>query len=288
MSATLTNRLGLSQPFVDAIKSYRAGYSKGDADYSATELLQPAHQRRLRLTHHAEVVEDVSDMAASLLGNALHEALERHGGIRAERRIFAEIDGIRLSGQIDFSPAGGIRDYKVTKVYKIADGMPREWEEQLNIYSFLWLRSTGERITDLACEVLLSDWSKAKAENDDAYPQSPILVIPAVAWSEGEQRRFVLDRIDAHAKLDGPNECSPEERWATPTTYAVMRGDNKRATKVFDTEREAEAFCDEKNEGGRRNDYRIEDRPGEDKRCKSWCNVNFACRYWQDHGGKHV
>jgi len=55
----LTNNLRLPDPMVRAVGN--DSYTKGDADISVTELLTPPQLRALRIKHHDEIVEDVSD-----------------------------------------------------------------------------------------------------------------------------------------------------------------------------------------------------------------------------------
>lgn len=69
----LTNRLGLPQAIVDAVKN--DPYTKGESDISVTQLIQPPYQRKLRL--ETEVVEDVLDRIWSLVGQVGHGIVER-------------------------------------------------------------------------------------------------------------------------------------------------------------------------------------------------------------------
>jgi hypothetical protein len=70
----LTNELGLSWPVYKAVTGHR--YSKGKADYSATELLKPPRVRELERIHADEIVEDASDYVFALLGTVAHFILE--------------------------------------------------------------------------------------------------------------------------------------------------------------------------------------------------------------------
>lgn len=275
---TVTNRLGLSQPIVDAVLAYRRAYSKGDADFSVTELMQPPYMRRLRMAHHADIVEDVADMIGAFIGNCVHEALERHGGIAAEVRVAADVGGVLVSGQKDRSVPGTIRDYKCCKAYKIKDGVPDDWKRQLNDYRLLTWLDSGEVVDDLAVEVFLLDWSKTEAERDPKYPQTHVVLRPVAAEPMEDIRARMLQSIDEHTRMDA-EPCTPEERWAKPDSWAVYKNGNQKASRVLDTLADAEAYMAEKSKVD--GDMRIEHRPGDDVRCRSWCNVNFACSYWQ-------
>ena len=70
----LTNELGLPWPVVSAIRNHR--YTKGKADYSATELLKPPRVRELQRIHDDEIEEDASEFVFALLGTVAHFILE--------------------------------------------------------------------------------------------------------------------------------------------------------------------------------------------------------------------
>lgn len=73
----LSNLKGYPQALYDAIKN--DSYSKGDADFSITELLKPARQRALQIKHAHEIEEDVEDRIYTLVGQVGHLILERAG-----------------------------------------------------------------------------------------------------------------------------------------------------------------------------------------------------------------
>ena len=131
----ITNNHGAPATLVAlARKNY---YSKGDADYSVTELLSPPRVRRLQQRHDAVLTNDVSDMLWALLGSALHVVAERASAEDhvTEERIVAEIDGVKVSGGIDLQEMTSdgviITDYKFTSAYSVMNEK-KEWEEQLN------------------------------------------------------------------------------------------------------------------------------------------------------------
>jgi hypothetical protein len=97
----LTNKHGLPDTIVNVLK--RPQYSKGDSHVSVTELLSPPQIVQLRAKHDAEIEQDASEMVWSLFGTAVHNVLE-HGKDDhhiVEERIFTDMDGWRISGQID-------------------------------------------------------------------------------------------------------------------------------------------------------------------------------------------
>ena len=114
----VTNKFGVPAPLLTlATKEY---YSKGDSQYSVTELLSSPQIRRLQERYKEQMTEDVSDMLWSMVGSALHVVMERSEtpGFISEERLYATVDGQKISGQIDLqeiTPFGIILiDYKFT------------------------------------------------------------------------------------------------------------------------------------------------------------------------------
>jgi hypothetical protein len=69
--------------------------------------------------------------------------------------------------------------------------------------------------------------------------------------------------------------CSREERWQRDTTFAVYRGQNKRATKVCGSDDEAARYIARQKTG----QWRVERRAGEAVRCQDYCEVAPFCRF---------
>lgn len=263
----------------------REYYTKGAAQYSVTELLSPPRIRRLREQFHEKVEQDVTDMLWSMLGSALHVVMERGQteGHITEERLFKEMDGVTISGQIDLQHErdGGvvITDYKFTSAWAVMADKP-EWEEQLNVYRWLVETVKGNRVDALNICALIRDFSRH--DTREGYPAAPIQMISIPMWDLDETEAFVRRRLDAHrdAKVahefgDALPECTPEERWQSETVYAVKREGRKTAIRVFKDLEEANQLA-EKEKG-----Y-VETRPGEPKRCTgNYCGVADWCSQYQ-------
>ena len=80
-------------------------YSSGKSNYSVTTLLSPPRIRLLKMKHNEELTEDVSDRIWTLLGQSVHTILERANEDKedmiTEKRYFAQLDGVTISGQTD-------------------------------------------------------------------------------------------------------------------------------------------------------------------------------------------
>lgn len=279
----ITNNHGAPATLVAlARKNY---YSKGDADYSVTELLSPPRVRRLQQRHDAVLTKDVSDMLWSLLGSALHVVAERASAEDhlTEERIVAEIDGVKVSGGIDLqemTPDGVIiTDYKFTSAYSVMNEK-KEWEEQLNMYK--WLVETVKRIPvkSLWICALIRDFSRH--DRRENYPDAPIHMVEIPMWDSVTAEMFVRSRLHLHKEAkfaDAMEEplppCSAEERWFSETTYAVKKEGRKTAVRVFKTIEEAQELA-VKEKG-----Y-VETRTGEPRRCTgNFCGVAEFCEQYQ-------
>ena len=96
-----------------------------------------------------------------------------------------------------------------------------------------------------------------------------------------KRQEFVEHRLHLHAEAyfesdtggDLP-ECSPEDMWEKPTSYAVKKEGGVRAKSVHATREEAEAALPPKG-------YFIEVREGERTRCEKFCQVSGFCKQHQ-------
>ena len=84
---------------------------------------------------------------------------------------------------------------------------------------------------------------------------------------------------NAEKKDDEIAECTPEQRWATPTKWAVMKEGRKTAVKVCDTEEEALNFIEELEKD--KDKHYVEQRRGIDKKCSDYCACCEFCSYYK-------
>jgi len=272
----LTNEYGAPDAFVKAIEG--DPYTKGDADFSATELLKPPQIVRLYKEHEDTVTTDVRDEWWKLLGKGVHSVLENYGEGLREQRFFAECGGMKISGAMDLlGDDGAVTDYKVTSVFTIQRGLKTDWEQQLNIYAWL-LGQNDITATSLTIVGLCRDWIKSRAEAKRDYPQSPIVPIKVPLWRPERQDDFVASRVRAHT-MENTLPCTPEERWARGG-YTVLGGGLK--PRSFDTLSEAANYINQKQKPGR--SFTIKEGSAKFIRCESWCPVSGHCPQW--NGGE--
>jgi len=271
---TITNVHGLPQSIVAAVT---ADPYVGGGDISVTKLIDAPQVRVLIAQHKDQISTDVSERIWSLLGQAVHTILERAAlrteGMVAEDRLYAEVAGWQLSGQFDVMhmETGVLSDYKVTTVFKLQniDG----WTQQLNVLRWL-AHQNGITVNSLEIIAILRDWKKGEAERKpESYPQTPIVRVEIPLWSLEEAEEYIMDRVQLHqfAQKGGRVDCTDEERWYTGTQYALMKEGGKRALKLFD-ERPTDI-----PEG-----HFVQERPGEYRRCASYCEVRAFCSQAQE------
>jgi hypothetical protein len=285
----ITNNFNVPETLVALAK--RDDYTKGEADFSVTEIISPPRIQRLRRKHYHEITQDVADMLWMLLGTALHVVAERSevAGHTNEERLMVGIDDVILSGAIDLqkndTDGTVITDYKFTSAWSLMNDKP-EWEQQQNIYKYLVERVKKQPVKKLEICALIRDWSRREAMHKPNYPQAPIQVIDIPIWTHDRVEHFIKERINLHrdSKVNADwNEelplCTEEERWVRETKYAVKKEGRKTAIRVFDSQEEADVFLKDTPE---KDKAFIEIRKGEAVRCTgNFCGVSQWCSQYQ-------
>jgi len=213
----LTNRLEYPESVVKAVRN--DSYNKGDCDFSCTELIGPARIRVLTKAFYDQLETDVDDELFKLYGQIGHGLIERAGDSLThvvEKRLFGEINGTRISAQIDSLSLvdGVLTDWKFTTVYGFKSGTPPkpEWVAQLNIQLEL-LRMNGMDASKLQICGILRDWRPAESKREKGYPNKiGIHAIPM--WTRAQATAFIVARIKAHTEaFKTLPQCTPDEHW---------------------------------------------------------------------------
>lgn len=281
----ITNIYNLPQPFVDLVSGDT--YSKGESDITTTGLAQPPKIAELTRRHASEITMDASEKVWTMMGTANHYVLEQIALRNPERyvteqRFYLDIDGVKLGGQIDLfdRETETLWDYKVSSVYKAMSDDKLEWTKQANVNKLL-CEHNGIHPKKLAILLVCKDWKRKEAEFKADYPKCAILEIPLPIWREEETLAYIKSRINLHnaAKLieeeDAIPVCTEEERWAKPTTWAVLKEKGaKRAVNGGVYELESEAIAHAKRISGA-----VEKRDGSNPRCENYCQVRQWCNF---------
>lgn len=286
----ITNKQNIPQQIVSAIM--RDPYSRGKADISVTQLIQPPRIIQLRRRHEDKIEEDASDRIWALLGQTCHKILERSDDTGAfhEERISVEIEGWTVSGasdcyiteQFNFENAeyeaipATIRDYKLIKTMA-ADFPHPEWEEQLNLLAYLW-QDKGFPVSRLEIVAIYRDWSKVIFERGN-YPPA-VQVFKQKLWPAERQELFIQQRVILHKKASEVEDrylplCTPEDQWRKPPKWAVMHPKKAKAVRLLDSYEKAQDYI--RDVLKQEKTHYIEHRPSKALRCEMFCDVARFC-----------
>jgi len=277
----LTNKYNLPPPIPEIISE--GGHEPDPNRYSVTDLLGPPLIRTLKHKHYNEIANDVSDYLWMLLGTAvdklLTDSLMSH---QAQVKLIREpIDGCTIVGVLDVLRDDTIEDWKVTSVYTLSNqDRINEWASQLNMYAWLASEQPDDiPIRYIKIHAYLRDWIASKGKYDPKYPKCQLhtLNLTPMLLEPVKREEMVLNRLIDHTG-NPTRECTPEEKWQKPTTYAVKAKGAKKAKRVLESQKDAEEWISTKNAS---NLY-IEERPGGCMRCESYCNVAKQCPYYKE------
>lgn len=290
----LTNRNNLPETIINVIK--RPEYNKGKSNMSVTELLNSPRIVQLKRKHWDDLTEDASDMVWSIFGTAIHGVLE-HGKDDhhvVEERIHVIIEGVHISGAIDLQEIEEdgiiVSDYKTTSAWAVMNEK-QDWHNQLNSYAYLVEAAKKIPVKKLQIVAIVRDWNRREAATREGYPKAPIVVIDIPLWSFADREAYVRSRISLHGdaffemETDGEMpECTPEECWEKPTTYALKKDGNVRAKSVHETREAADTALTAATEKAKKGEkFLIEVREGGRTRCESFCQVAPYCKQHQDY-----
>lgn len=265
----ITNSYNLPEPLAQAITKMANDFPPSPERISVSDLINPPLIRALKQKYWDLLEEDVSDRLWSLLGTAIHLAIQNYTPthILTELRQEAIVDNITIVGKIDVYYDGIIEDYKVVSVNSFLLGEKQEWINQLNTYAYLMMVN-GYPVEKLRINAILRDWMVSKAKEED-YPSIPFVSKEIELWEFDKIENYVKERVAIHKQE--PKVCTDEERWKKPTQYALMKEGRKTAIKLL-TEEEVNTVVLEKGQ------Y-IEKREEEYRRCEYYCPVRQFCPY---------
>ena len=281
----ITNKLNMPEAYVKAIQNSR---HNEEGCLSATTLLKGTKEIILENRHFDEIVIDASDEVWSVFGTATHSVLEhQEDDAFKEEKFSVDVLDYKVTGKVDRDDLAHetLEDWKTTSVWKVIYHDFEDWKKQGLIYTWL-LRQSGLNVRHIRFIAFLKDHSKSEAKKKADYPQAPVYIY------EFDPTEDELTHIEAYIKekvfevsanAEKPDdeiaECSPEQRWSTPTKWAVMKEGRKTAVKVCDTEEEALNFIDELEKD--KDKHFVEERKGVDKKCEDYCPCAAFCSYYK-------
>jgi hypothetical protein len=301
-----TNDMKLSLPIAIWALMDNYNYDERDNVISATGILKPTIQIVLgRKYKDSDMVIEASNLIASSMGTALHDSVEKawsnkdkvikildslgyldsealYDEVILERRSEKEINGYIISGQFDIAYNGYVCDIKSTTVWSYIFGSKNDdYIKQLSIYR--WLNQDIIKEDKAYIEYIFTDWSAVKALQDSQYPQARTHTMEIKLLSVEDTEKMIIDKLAEVDKfMNLPDRylilCSDEELWREESKWKFYKYNNdgkpnyKRATKVFDNERDAMNMASTtKGE--------IKHFKGGVKRCK-YCNYTQICNQY--------
>lgn len=276
----ITNRFNLPQALIHVLLNdeYRRV-----GNISVTSLIGSPRIFQLCKRHDSDITVDVSDEVWKIMGSAIHYIIEKGSGdnVFKEETLTKEVSGWLLSGTADLYDGETLTDYKFTSVWSVVnrDRHP-EWAKQLNIYRYLY-SSLGFDVKSVENVLFLKDWSKRKARENENFPQQAVYTIEHDLEPIDEIEGYIIERIRMHQECeDLPDNslpiCTKEERWATNDKWAVRKKNNKKATKLFDSESDANILAEANK------DFIVELRPARNTRCLEYCICKDFCTYYKE------
>jgi len=244
-----------------------------------TELLNPAHQVRLKDAYQWVDDTEAESRIPAMLGIGFHEYLASleygpHDSCE-EQSIDYHFDDWLIKGTPDWwsQSQSLLRDYKTTSMWSHVFGK-REWEQQVNLYRWM-LAESGHPLDRLEVHAVFTDWKKREVQRNFDLPRKRYQIYQFRPWPIGDVENFVSTRLRA---LEAPSkECSSAERWERDEHWAVMKTGRKTALKRCDSLPEAQEYRD--GIVAQNADFYIEHRPGTPARCLDWCPVRSVCDF---------
>ena len=277
-----TNKYNLDRTVVEVLTNDEYDYNPNVI--SATQLISPARQVAMKRVYRGNLEVDVSDLIASRYGTAIHAAFDNVAltDCVQEERMSADFGDFKVSGKFDILRKEGLKwrliDIKSTSVWKLIMEKYDDYTKQLSIYRYLCEKNGYDVLEEANIFFFFTDWQSKKAKLDPTYPQLRFHKLELKLWTIEETKQFIIDRYNEILKAeqlvrDGKEEdieTTNEELWQRDDKFAVMKGKQKRAVKLFDSKLKAEMHI------GEDKGYRIEARKEVARRC-SYCPCTKFC-----------
>ena len=303
----VTNTHGLHDVIYHALSlTDYGGYVAPPNKLSVTELIDAPQAVWLRRKHQDHLKIDALDLVPAMMGKSVHTLFEGLEDVMPERylmekRVKVKIGDWIISGRfdaVDLLRRQGITlyDLKNTSVWSVILGDKMEWIMQTNVYVF-FLRNIGYyeeetnsyvklNITDAWIIAMLKDWNETKSKFERDYPRRAVHEVQMKLYSDAAVWKWIQERLAKHAiardavynNTTSP-QCTEKERWAKDTKWAVFAEGGTRASKICNSEQEANEYIAEKMASGDTGFFnpRIDIRYGENTRCEKYCSVKDFC-----------
>jgi hypothetical protein len=279
-----TNKLGLPESIVTAVKQLTHTPRQVDKSLSVTTMAKGPREHQLTLRHWDELESDVAERMHLLRGIIAHSLVEKFDPEHSEKYLAFPYKGTKISGKVDLISGSKIVDLKTASVWSYVFGAKKSWAIQVNVYKWL-AEKRGMKIDKLEIFAWYTDYSPTKAF-DKNYPTYESEIYPIPLMTAADVEKYVADRYQAHwdAK-DLPDDklpmCTAEERYERIQTWAVMQKGRKSAISggVCKSAEDAMRVIATNPE----KDLYIEERSGGPKNCMHYCPARFICEFGKNH-----
>ena len=242
-------------------------YNDDPDTISATALIKPVRQLVLASRVPAtESIVDLSNMTASRMGTALHDAIERSwtGNYQSaltalgypqkiidrvsinpkpeelkpetipvylEQRAHKKVGKWTVSGKFDFVGEGRVEDFKSTSTYTVINNTNDEkYSWQGSIYR--WLNPSLITKDEMAIQFIFTDWSAAKARSDPKYPKNRTQQRLIPLKSVNETDAFIRRKLsDIERYWDATEEtlplCTDVDLWRSAPEFKYYKNPSK-------------------------------------------------------------
>lgn len=261
-------------PFARAIAN--DNYDPGIGDFTVTQLLSPPQRTFLATLPDVVKIESGYAKTMSVFGSGVHNVLEHNvdkgSGEFAEVRFYWDFDiaghgKVKVGGKLDLYIPNEVHDWKVTS--QVQEEAKPEHRDQAQMNGLLTKRN-GHPVGVVVVNYMDRAWSYMQSVVNPAYPSSAFTAFCFDFDENYAQRRFeqtIKDHLQARAGK--PRPCTDDERWKKGDRFALKKPGAKRASRVYDTLKEAQ----ENQSAGQF----IETRPGEATFCTYFCGYGHCC-----------
>lgn len=260
----------------------------GTAIHHVLERSEVKHFYARQLMDAANVLEELGKIPAAekirLLARETYPTAFNSDDL-IEKTLVIEVDGLTISGTLDKYVAGSkmLQDYKSASVYAyIYEESKKKWYEQVNIYAYM-LREHGYPVEQAEIITIFKDWSRmGLMKQKSTYPPQKVMSIPIKLVDHDQVLKYIKSRVARHKKAmeTGVASCTPKERWSTADSYAVYGKNKAKAVKILPDEDSAIKFT--QDNALKYGKMEVQLRPGEQKRCESFCAVREVCPQYKE------
>lgn len=288
-------------------------YDHEENTISATSLIKPLRQIVLGArVPDTDSVTDLSQMVASRVGTAIHDAIEgawKNGYDKAlaalgypkkiiervrinpnpdtvtediipiylEQRAHKQVGKYVVSGKYDFIGDGRVEDFKTTSTFTAMNNTNDEkYILQGSIYR--WLNPKIITKDEMAIQFIFTDWSAARARAEENYPkhrtQQRLLMLKSIEETHG----FVLNKLNQIDQYwDVPEEqlplCSAEDLWRSAPVFKYYKNPAKTGKSTKNFDNKTDAYIRLSEDG---NVGLVKEQPGQVTACK-YCSAFSVC-----------